>query len=399
MLNIFADLHIHIGRTNSGRAVKISGSRNLTFHEIAREASERKGIELIGIIDCHSPGVQEDIERYLEAGEMTELPGGGIRYRNTTVLLGTEIEVKDQGMGPAHLLVYLPTLAEMKSFTEWMKPHMSNIHLSSQRIYVPARTLQQEVLARGGILIPAHMFTPHKSVYGSCTDKLSHLLDLDGVIAGELGLSSDTRMASMLTELDTIAFVTNSDAHSLAKIGREYNRLKVAEPSFSECVKALKGEAGRAIIANYGLNPYLGKYHRSFCNSCGSTMDISQHPAAQANKTTFHQCPECGSKKLIRGVMNRIEELADRPPGESPPKRPPYYYQVPLEFIPGIGRRTLEDLLAHFGTEMNILHHVPEEELIARIGEEKARYLSEARSGQLGIEAGGGGHYGKVRRH
>lgn len=71
----YADLHIHIGRTSRGEAVKISGSRDLTFENIAREASGRKGIRLLGVIDCHAPVVQLDIEQLLEKGTMTELAG------------------------------------------------------------------------------------------------------------------------------------------------------------------------------------------------------------------------------------------------------------------------------------------------------------------------------------
>lgn len=88
----YTDLHIHIGRTSRGEAVKISGSRDLTFENIAREASDRKGIHLLGVIDCHSPVVQMDIEQLLESGTMSEIEGGGIAYQDTTILLGTEIE-------------------------------------------------------------------------------------------------------------------------------------------------------------------------------------------------------------------------------------------------------------------------------------------------------------------
>lgn len=97
----YADLHIHIGRTTSGQAVKISGSKDLTFANIAKEAAGRKGMDLIGIIDCHSPEVQKDIIDCLESGEMTELPGGGIAYRGTTILLGSEIEIYEEGKGAA----------------------------------------------------------------------------------------------------------------------------------------------------------------------------------------------------------------------------------------------------------------------------------------------------------
>ncbi|KQX46427.1 MULTISPECIES: endonuclease Q family protein [unclassified Paenibacillus] len=385
----YVDLHIHIGRSEKGQAIKISASNDLTFFNIAQEAAVRKGMDIIGIIDCHSPSVQDDIMTYLDRGEMEELEGGGIRYQDTTIMLGSEIEVRDPGMGPAHLLAYMPNLKVMQGFTQWMKGHMKNVELSSQRIYVPARVLQEEVLGRGGILIPAHIFTPHKSVYGSATSKMKYLLDLNGISAVELGLSSDSDMAGLISELDPFTFVTNSDAHSLGKIGREYNEMKLAAPTYEELVKALHRQEERGIIANYGLNPRLGKYHRTYCSLCESVLDESE--------TTVQRCADCGSNKIIRGVMDRILNLADREKAFLPSYRPPYQYQVPLEFIPGLGPKKLEQLLRRFGTEMNVLHRTTPEELASEIGEEIASYIVKAREGTLQLEVGGGGKYGKVK--
>ncbi|MBE1446051.1 endonuclease Q family protein [Paenibacillus sp. OAS669] len=386
----YADLHIHIGRTEEGQAVKISAANNLTFYNIAHEASERKGIDIVGIIDCQSPSVQKDMLNYLDKGEMEELPGGGIRYQQTTIILGSEIEVRDPGLGTAHLLAYMPTVAVMREFTSWLSRYMKNVGLSSQRIYVTARELQQEVLGRGGLLVPAHIFTPHKSVYGSCSTRMEHLLDLDGIAAIELGLSADSEMAGYISELDRYTFLTNSDAHSLAKIGREYNKLLLAEPSFEELRQALAGLNGRGVAANYGLNPRLGKYHRTYCASCGTIADEGE--------ISVERCRYCGSPKIVRGVMDRILELADREEGKPyvPDSRPPYFYQVPLEYIPGLGPKKLNALLAEFGTEMNLLHRVSPEELERAAGEEIAHYIVQARQDKLKLQVGGGGKYGKV---
>lgn len=390
MNSYFVDLHIHIGRTERGEPVKISGSRDLTFYNIAKEASERKGIEVIGVIDCHSPAVQDDIMHYLDRGEMTEQEGGGIRYNRTTVMLGSEIEVRDPGMGAAHLLAYLPTIADMQRFTEWMRPHMKNVTLSSQRIYVPARVLQEEIVGRGGLLVPAHIFTPYKSLYGSAAPRIAQLLDPDNVAAVELGLSADTEMASCLSELDRYTFLTNSDAHSLGKIGREYNRIRMEKPSFRELKLALGREQGRGVTANYGLNPRLGKYHRTYCDSCDSILDETE--------TTVERCLYCGSAKIVRGVMDRIRAIADRETSLVAGHRPPYRFQVPLEFIPGLGKKKLERLLQRFGTEMNIIHHAAEQDLRETAGDDVAAAIMRAREGALRIEVGGGGHYGKVAK-
>lgn len=386
--SFFADLHIHIGRTASGRPVKISGSRDLTFYNIAREASGRKGLDIVGIIDCHSPAVQEEIRGYLQSGEMEELSGGGVRYGNTTVLLGTEMELKEPGHGPFHVLAYFPTLELIAGFAEWMRGRMKNVHLSSQRIYVSARELQHEVARRDGLFIPAHIFTPHKSVYGSAADRMAEVLDLSLVDAVELGLSADTEMAGHLSELDPFPFLTNSDAHSLPKIAREYNCLRMEAPTFSECVKALRGSQGRRIEANYGLNPRLGKYHRTFCISCGQLVP---------EESAVRSCPHCGSGKTVRGVYDRIRQIADRTLSQVPDTRPPYHVQVPLEFIPGVGKKTLERLLERFGTEMHLLHSASPEAIAREAGKEVSEFIRRARDGTLELAEGGGGRYGKIK--
>ncbi|SET56101.1 endonuclease Q family protein [Paenibacillus sp. NFR01] len=384
----YCDLHIHIGRTTAGQPVKISGSRNLTFANIAHEAAVRKGIELIGIIDCHSPGVLDDIKASLDSGDMTLAEGGGVAYRETTILLGSEIEIREPGRKECHVLAFMPDLEAMEDFSRWMGRHMRNVNLSSQRLYAPACELQDEICARGGLLIPAHIFTPHKGLYGCSARRLEEIFDPARIAAIELGLSADSEMAGYISELDGFSFLTNSDAHSLGKIGREYNVIEMARPSFAELRLALAREGGRRVSANYGLNPRLGKYHRTYCESCGSIID--------EDYAAIGRCPYCGSAKLVQGVLDRILDIADRREPVVPTHRPPYNYQIPLEFIPGLGPAKMNALLAAFGTEMNILHQAGEAELAAVCGPVLAEQILLARTGRLELSAGGGGAYGKV---
>jgi uncharacterized protein (TIGR00375 family) len=386
----FADLHIHIGRSQDGQPVKISGSKHLTFWNIAKEASERKGIELIGIIDCHSPAVQTDIMNCLHSGEMEEVDGGGIRYRDTTILLGAEMEVKEEGGGPFHLLGYLPDLKAMMEWTSWMKPRVTNITLSSQRIRVSARELQEELLARGGIIVPAHVFTPHRGLLGCSADRLTERLDPEAIAAIELGLSADSEMAGYLSELDRYTFLTNSDAHSTGMIGRECNEMLLAKPSFEELSKALSGRSGRRIIANYGLHPELGKYHTTYCNACKKAV-----PAANEFSG---ECPSCGNEKLVRGVSGRIRQLADRDHSIQPLSRPSYRPQVPLTFFPGVGPAMRERLFEEVGTEMEILHRVSREKLSTVTGEKIADLIIGVREGKAAFTPGSGGSYGSIDR-
>ncbi|BBI33112.1 endonuclease Q family protein [Cohnella abietis] len=386
----FADMHVHIGRSEEGQAVKISGSKTLTFYNIAKEASERKGIDLIGVIDCHSPAVQNDIQNYLLSGEMEEVAGGGIRYRETTIVLGAEMEVKEEGGGPYHLLAYLPNLQAMQEWTSWMKPMVTNINLSSQRIRVSARELQEELLARGGLLVPAHVFTPHRGLLGCSADRLEDRLDPAGIAAVELGLSADSEMAGFLSELDKFPFLTNSDAHSTGMIGRECNELLLERPSFEEFAKALRMEAGRKIITNYGLHPELGKYHTTYCKSCKEAIP-------KVNGFTG-VCPFCGSHKLTRGVSGRIEQLADREYSVQPASRPPYRPQVPLSFFPGVGPAMRERLFTEIGTEMEILHRMPLEKLATVIGHKIAELIVGVREGKVIFTPGSGGNYGSIHK-
>lgn len=382
----YADLHIHIGRTSSGRAVKITGSKTLTLARILETASARKGLDIIGIIDCHSPEVIEEMVRMIEHGELQELKEGGLRFQETTLIPGSEIEIYDQHcQGPIHVLAYFPTLELMKLFSEWMSQHMKNIHLSSQRIYCDGQTLQQKVHELGGIFIPAHVFTPFKSLFGKGVRRsLTEVFDpqlIDGI---ELGLSSDTNMVSHIKELQAYTFVSNSDAHSLGKLAREYQKLRLAEANFTELKMALHEQEGRAVIANYGLNPLLGKYHQTVCAKCSQQL---------SKEATI--CTKCGSTQIIKGVATRIQELSEDFPNKR--NRPPYIHQIPLDFIPGIGPKMMERLIEAFGTEMNILHRVTIDQLEQIVPHKLAHLIDLARKGQLAIEVGGGGIYGKIQ--
>lgn len=383
---IYADLHIHIGRTERGNAVKITGSKNLTLHNILEMATSRKGLDLIGIIDCHSPEIIEELEQLIYKRQARELDGGGVRFKKTTLILGSEIEIYDEHChGPIHVLCYMPTLEKMKEFSQWMSTQQKNIHLSSQRIYCDGRTLQQQVHAFDGLFIPAHVFTPFKSLFGKGVKKhLSEVFDPNLIDAIELGLSSDTNMVKGISELAPYPFVTNSDAHSLGKLAREYQKILVAEASFEELKKVLHQKEGRAIVANYGLNPLLGKYHETVCANCGE----------QQPEESLTRCTDCGHTHLIKGVAKRIQELTDAPLQKI--KRPPYIHQVPLDFIPGVGSRTIDKLVNIFGTEMNILHQVTFEELKAVIPEKLAASIDLARKGKVEIIVGGGGVYGRI---
>ena len=394
MYEIFADLHVHIGRSQNNKPIKITAAKSLNFANIAEECVNRKGINMVGIIDCASPYVIQDIEEFLKNGEAYEIEDGGIIYKDKVcIILGSELEtaeINDEGKtGSAHNLCYFPTLKDIKAFSKEMSKHIKNITLSSQRADISAYYLIDIVKKYNGILIPAHAFTPHKSFYGNCTKSLKRIFKekYNDIPAIELGLSSDTYLADQISELESKTFLTNSDAHSLPKIAREYNKMLLSGVSYKEFIMALKEENGRKILANYGLDPKLGKYHRTYCEVCKKNIE---------GKPPVTKCDTCDSKNITMGVFDRIEVIKDKSKSISPKNRPEYIYQIPLTFIPGVGKKTLDKLLDVFETEMNILHKVSKDDIEGVVGEKVAKAIINAREGKMQIKAGGGGVYGKI---
>lgn len=382
----YADMHIHIGRDIYHKPVKITGAKSLTLTNILIEASRRKGIDLIGVIDCHAPSVQEELSQLIEAGQANERKDGGIQFEKVTLLPGSEIEVYDkEAKGPMHVLCFFPSLDVITTFSYWLASKMKNINLSSQRFYGTAKELQHKVTELDGLFIPAHIFTPFKGLYGKAVNRtLEEILDPGLIDAIELGLSADTHMANQINELKSYTFLANSDAHSLPKIAREYQIIEMKEPSFLEFKHAIQGEKRRGVKKYFGMNPKLGKYHHTVCQNCMTNMPYHTE-----------KCTACGSHKIIPGVYDRIQELGNAK--EVNVDRPPYIYQVPLEYLPKLGPKTYEKLLARFGTEMHVIHHASFEQLVEIVPKSLAQSIVDMRHGKLSIVGGGGGRYGKVR--
>lgn len=386
---LHCDLHVHIGRASNGRAVKITAARDLTFENIAVECAERKGIDVVGIVDCASPPVIDDIDRLVRSGEMVELSGGGLRFRDqVTVIPGAEFETREPQGGMSHHVSYFPDLERLRRFSAAIGEHVTNRELSSQACRLPARSLLRLCRDCGGTLIPAHCFTPHKSVYAAAHRARDLFGDAwDDIPAIELGLSADSHLADRIAELADRTFLSNSDAHSLPRIAREYNIIEMREGSYEELFKALRREGDRGVIANFGLDPRLGKYHRTFCEDC---RWIARGDPPQDS------CEQCGGAKVTKGVVDRIVEIADYDEPTPPPHRPHYQYQVPLQFVPGVGAVTLNRLINRFGSEMAVLHEADEAEIARAVGGKIAGMIAQAREGTLPLQAGGGGRYGRA---
>ena len=206
------------------------------------------------------------------------------------------------------------------------------------------------------------------------------------------GLSADTDYADRIRELASKRFLTNSDAHSLPKIAREYNTFEMENISFESFKKVLgyedKIQNGdnklNYIVCNNGMYSRLGKYNKTYCDMCECVSEIEDG-----------KCKKCGSKKIVKGVEDRVLEIAD---GESisPKNRPEYMYKIPLEYIPKLGKKTKEKMLELYGTEMNILNKISIKNIEENFGKQIAQNIEIARNGNITIKNGGGGIYGKL---
>lgn len=388
----YVDLHVHLGRSSDGSPIKITASPQLTFANVIKESIDRKGLDILGIVDCASRKILKDIRDLMKKGQLQELDEGGLRHRDkVTILLGAEVETSEEaGRRIAHHLVYFPFLKQMEEFSKIMGRYITNMDLSTQRATITSKELLAVADSLGGVFMVAHAFTPHKSAYGNCAPRLQDLFDgeTEKLAALELGLSADTYLADRIEELTPISFISNSDAHSLAKLGREYNVMELERPTFKDVMLALKRESGRQIAANYGLDPKLGKYHRTYCETCETIVSEDPPPILR--------CPKGDSHDVVVGVLDRITAIQDHPAPIHPPHRPHYFYQVPLEFVPGLGPAGLNRLIAHFGSEMAVLHQAGKEEIAKVVGGKLAHPIALAREGLLKLTPGGGGHYGKV---
>lgn len=369
----------------------MTASPDLTLDRVVESAMGRKGMQIVGVVDAVCTGVLAELKERLASGALRPADGGGFLAPNGTILLpGVEAEVSTAGVG-VHYLVFLRDLPRLEGFAEAYASTVRNPSLSSQRSRLSPHELLALAKRWGGLFVLAHAFTPHKGFFGAAASRLSDVFSAEEIAqidAIELGLSADTSMARQAPGLESLAFLSSSDAHSDGKIGREYTALEMKTPGFDGLRAALRGEGAARITGNYGLDPRLGKYYRTFCLRCRNRIPLRPD----------RMCPHCGGGgRVVVGVADRLAEIADKTGRGDQRERPPYTHQIPLEFVPGVGKRTLNRLLDVFGTEMRVLHDASETELARAVGGSVASAIVAARSGKARVRAGGGGVYGKMR--
>lgn len=406
LMKMIADLHIH---SRFSMATSKEGTpENLDFW------ARKKGISLIGTGDFTHPVWREELkERLVSEGnglyrlrdayvkeESRKFPGEGIRF----VVSGeiSSIYKKNGKTRKVHNVILLPSLEAADAMAQRLEK-IGNIHSDGRPILgLDSHDLLEMMLdvCPEGILIPAHIWTPHFSVLGAksgfdsveeCFEELAPYIH-----ALETGLSSDPAMNWRISKLDRYQLVSNSDAHSPSKLGREANLLDI-DCSYEGLYRAI--QTGEGLEGTVEFFPEEGKYHFDGHRKCG----VSLSPVEAERLGGI--CPVCG-KKLTMGVDHRVEQLADRAEGFVKKDGKKYESLVPLpEVISAcMGYSTaskkvqgcFEQMIQTLGTEFDILRNVPSEDIKSCAGERIAEGIENVRTGNVKRIPGYDGEYGKI---
>lgn len=302
----------------------------------------------------------------------------------------------------AHHVIILPGFEAAERFASGLEK-IGNIHSDGRPILgLDSRDLLEMMLdiAPEGIFIPAHIWTPHFSVLGekSGFDSIEECFeDLTPYIhALETGLSSDPPMNWRVSALDRYQLVSNSDAHSPSKLGREANLLDT-DLSYAGLYNAI--QKGEGLLGTVEFFPEEGKYHYDGHRKCGVCLSPEEAEACDGI------CPVCG-KKLTMGVGHRIEQLADRKAGYVKERAKKFESLVPLPEVisscMGYGTASkkvqscYEEMLKKLGAEFEILRQVPVEDIAVLSGKDIAGAIGKIRAGEVKKTAGYDGEYGKI---
>lgn len=406
-MRFFADLHIH---SRYSRAT----SYDMSLESLWKWA-QLKGITVIGTGDFTHPNWFQELKNKLEPSGnklfklKDDLKDGSIPLScrsDVYFMLTAEISSIYSKKGrtrKVHNIILSPDFSSVTKINTYLSK-IGNLSADGRPIIgLDVKKLLKIVLdvSPNSIFIPAHAWTPHFSIFGSesgfdsleeCFDELtSHIYSL------ETGLSSDPPMNWRLSSLDRITLISNSDAHSASKIGREANIFDT-EITYDSIIGAIKTKKG--FIGTIEFFPEEGKYHYDGHRACG--ISLSPKETIKNN----YLCPVCGRRVTI-GVMHRVERLADRPDGYKLEGAPSYYSLIPLPEIiadimrVGVNTKSVETeyikLLSNLGNEFKILLQSSLSD-IEKVGSTRlSEAISRIRSKKIHISPGFDGEYGKIR--
>lgn len=406
-MRFIADLHIH---SSYSRAT----SPEMVPEKLWRWA-QIKGINVVGTGDFTHPAWFKELTQRLEPlgnglfrlreeFQSHDVPGSCAK--DVLFLLTAEISCiyrKADKTRKIHSLIFVPDFESALCINTALSK-IGNLHADGRPILgLDAKKLLQIVKdeSPSAMFVPAHAWTPHFSVFGAVSgfDSLEECFEelTPHIPAIETGLSSDPPMNRRLSGLDGITLISNSDAHSPARMGREANIFDT-DMSYDAIQYAIRTKQG--FLGTIEFFPEEGKYHYDGHRSCktrltpGETIDNN------------YLCPVCG-KKVTVGVLHRVEKLADRKEGTAPNDAPPYRPLIPLaEIIAetiGVGRaskavdRAYQNLIEKLGNEFSILMDAPLDD-IEQAGSPRIREaIARVRAGNVHIAPGYDGEFGTVR--
>lgn len=405
-MRFIADLHIH-------SRYSIATSRDITPETLWRWA-QLKGVTVIGTGDITHPAWFKELGRKLDfAGNglfvlREELRDGSVPLScasDVFFLMSAEISCIYSKNGRTRKVHCIVLFNDMESALR-LQGRLSKIgSISSDGrpiLGLDAKRLLKFVIDEcpDALFIPAHIWTPHFSVLGAASgfDSLEECFEelTPHIHAVETGLSSDPAMNWRVSALDHLTLISNSDAHSPQKIGREANIFDT-DLSFDAIAEAIRTKEG--FEGTIEFFPEEGKYHYDGHRACKVRMTPDETAAADL------RCPACG-KKATLGVLHRVEALADRKAGFVPDGFKPYHSLLSLRQIIadtlGMGVQTKKvdrlyfDLLEELGNELTILMEVPVDEIAKTAYPGVADAVARVRAGKVAIEPGYDGEYGKV---
>ncbi len=396
-MRFITDLHVH------SKYARATSPRNEP--DGLAEGAKIKGIDIIATGDYTHPAYFNEIKGKLK-GKDQETPGlfkhNGIHFLLSTELAVTfELDGKNHRM---HHIVLAPSFEVVAQINERMAKYGNLQEDGRPMLKISSEALAEELfgISQDIMIIPAHAWTPWFSIFGSKggLDSIEEAFGryTDRIHAIETGLSSDPAMNWMLSKLDKYTLVSNSDAHSLEKLGREANVLELdpAKLSYKTLTETIKTRNG--FLKTYEFYPEEGKYHYDGHRDCKVVM------APWETKDHNGICPVC-RRKLTVGVMNRVFQLSDRNFGFKPPGVVPFQHIVPLMTIISkamkkseTSRFVIEEygrIVRYFGTEFSVFEATSEKIRLAT-SPEIANAIIRSIEGRIRWRPGYDGEFGDL---
>jgi DNA helicase-2/ATP-dependent DNA helicase PcrA len=409
-MSFYVDLHLH---SRYARAT----SRNADLVELAWWA-RRKGITVLGTGDLTHPVWFEELKQSLVPAEpglfrlrdeldravVERLPPssrGPLRF-----LLAVEVATAFHRDGRArrmHHLLYVPDLKAAAALNDRLGRSGNLTEDGRPTLAMDASDLLEATLdsGDGAYLVPAHVWTPWVGVLSATTgfDSIEACYGelARHIFAIETGLSADPPMNWRVSLLDRFRSVSYSDAHAPSRLGREATEL-ATELDYFAIRRAL--QTGEGFQGTVELFPEEGRYHLSGHRRCGVRLEPAEAREARL------RCPVCG-KRLTMGVLRRVEDLADRPPGARPAGAAGCRNLLPLDEVvaevAGVGRtsktvrRTVDAMIELLGPELPILERLPLDAIDQAGFPAVAEAIGQVRRGQVVRTPGFDGQYGSIR--